>query len=168
MAAPATVTVSIIIPVRNEVRHIGQLLEFATATALPTREILVIDGLSDDGTRDIVAEHQQQDPRIRLLDNPRRIVTTAVNIGFAEARGDVIMRLDAHAEYAPDYIDRCLKVLEETDAGNGGLGVVATASGVTADAYFDDVQYVTGRPCACAPVGSRAGPIPPRRVLGTW
>jgi glycosyltransferase involved in cell wall biosynthesis len=151
MAAPATVSVSIIIPVRNEAQHIGPLLEFATAAELPKREILVIDGRSDDGTRDIVVEHQRKDPRIRLLDNPRRIVTTAVNIGFAEARGDVIMRLDAHAEYAPDYIDRCLEVLEETDAGNGGLGVVATASGVTADAYFDDVQYVTGRPLCVRP-----------------
>jgi hypothetical protein len=68
----------------------------------------------------VVAEYAARDERVRLIDNPRRIVTTALNLGFGEAQGDVVMRLDAHGEYAPDYVAKCLEVLEETGAGNAG------------------------------------------------
>lgn len=111
---------SIIIPVRNEAAHLERLLEFATSGGQPEREILVVDGRSEDGTREILAEWQERDARVKVIDNPRRLVTTALNLGFAAAAGDVIMRLDAHAEYAPDYVERCLEVLEETGAGNVG------------------------------------------------
>lgn len=111
---------SIIIPVRNEEAHLDSLLESVTAGALPEREILVVDGASDDRTREIIARWAERDPRVRLLDNPQRTVPHAVNLGFAEATGEVIMRLDAHAQYAPDYQERCLEVLEETGAGNVG------------------------------------------------
>ncbi len=111
---------SIIIPVRNEAAHLGRLLEFVTGAEEPEREILVVDGRSEDGTRAILADWQKRDARVRVIDNPGRLVTTALNLGFEAAGGEVIMRLDAHAEYAPDYVERCLEVLQETGAGNVG------------------------------------------------
>jgi glycosyltransferase involved in cell wall biosynthesis len=111
---------SIIIPVRNEAAHLDGLLQFATAGVQPEREILVVDGRSEDGTREIIAAWQRRDPRVRLIDNPRRLVTAALNLGLQAATGEVIMRLDAHAQYAPDYLEQCLGVLEETGAGNVG------------------------------------------------
>lgn len=111
---------SLIIPVRDEAQHIGALLAALTASEGPEREILVVDGRSQDGTRQIVAEWERRDCRVQLIDNPQRLVTTALNLGFAAARGEVVMRLDAHAEYAEDYLAQCLAVLEETGAGNVG------------------------------------------------
>jgi glycosyltransferase involved in cell wall biosynthesis len=111
---------SIIIPVRNEAAHLGRLLEFVTSGEEPDREILVVDGMSEDGTREVAAGWQERDARVRMIDNPGRLVTTALNLGFRAAAGEVIMRLDAHAEYAPDYLERCLETLEETGAGNVG------------------------------------------------
>lgn len=111
---------SIIIPVRNEAAHLDSLLRFATSGEQPEREILVVDGMSEDGTREIAAGWAARDGRVRLLDNPGRVVTAAVNLGFAAATGEVLLRLDAHARYAEDYLAQCLEVLEETGAGNVG------------------------------------------------
>ncbi len=111
---------SIIIPVRNEAAHLDSLLQFATSGQEPEREILVVDGMSEDDTREVAAEWAVRDPRVRLIDNPQRVVTAAVNRGFAAATGEVLMRLDAHARYNEDYVAECLAVLEETGAGNVG------------------------------------------------
>ncbi|HEY3396322.1 MAG TPA: glycosyltransferase family 2 protein [Armatimonadota bacterium] len=111
---------SVIVPVRDEADSIGALLEFCAAHGDPAMEVLVIDGRSQDGTREVVSAWTQRDCRVRLIDNPDLVVTTALNLGLAAATGDVLMRLDAHAQYAPDYIEQCLQVLEETGAGNVG------------------------------------------------
>ncbi len=111
---------SVIIPVRNEAAYLDEVLAFATAGDDPDREVLVVDGRSEDGSRGIITAWAQRDSRVRLLDNPARRVTTAVNLGFADATGEVVMRLDAHARYADDYFDQCLAVLAETGAGNVG------------------------------------------------
>jgi glycosyltransferase involved in cell wall biosynthesis len=113
---------SLIIPCRNEVRHIEGCLRNVLAFEPPPGgfEVLVVDGMSEDGTRDIVEQWVNRDPRIRLLDNPERITPCALNRGIRAARGEVIVRIDVHTEYAPDYLCRCLEVLEETGAENVG------------------------------------------------
>jgi len=109
--------VSIILPARNEEQHIQACLRSILAQDYPgIREVLVIDGSSEDRTRELVAAAAKIDSRIRLLDNPKRTVTAAVNAGFAAARCPLIVRMDAHADYAADYISQCVKALNETGA----------------------------------------------------
>ena len=83
-------------------------------------EIIVADGMSDDGTRDILKQLAEKAPRLRVIDNPGRIVSTGLNAALRAARGAIIARMDAHTEYASDYLRQCLVVLRETNADNVG------------------------------------------------
>jgi glycosyltransferase involved in cell wall biosynthesis len=92
-------------------------------------EVIVADGMSNDGTRNILLKLAEQDPRLRIIDNPDLIVSTGLNAAIRGARGRVIARMDAHTQYAPDYVRRCVEVLEETGADNVGGPWVAQGSG---------------------------------------
>jgi glycosyltransferase involved in cell wall biosynthesis len=84
-------------------------------------EILLVDGMSNDGTRAIVRDHALREPNLRLLDNPGHSKPAALNRGIAKARGDVIVRLDVHAEYDPDYLVKCVHgLLRNPEADNVG------------------------------------------------
>jgi glycosyltransferase involved in cell wall biosynthesis len=123
MATPAgRPRVTVIMPCRNERAHIRQSLASVLASDLPPAdmEVLVVDGASTDGTADLVREIARSEPRVRLLENPARIVPTALNRAIREAAGDVIVRLDAHNEYPPEYIPRLVGWLERTGADNVG------------------------------------------------
>lgn len=127
-----TKRVTVILPCRNEARYIGPCLDSILAAAYPADalEVLVVDGKSSDATRKRVAEYTAADPRVRLLDNPKRIVPTALNIGIREATGDVIVRMDAHVVYPPEYIPRLVAALAETGADNvGGCMITLPADG---------------------------------------
>jgi len=125
--------VSIIIPERNEAAYIGACLDAVLAQDYPPAQLeaLVVDGMSNDGTRDILQQvivaHPQR--RIRLLDNPRRIVPTALNIGLAAALGEVIIRVDGHCEIPPEYVTRLVALLSETgaDCAGGRIETVAVS-----------------------------------------
>ncbi|MFO7545436.1 MAG: glycosyltransferase family 2 protein [Trueperaceae bacterium] len=95
-----------ILPVRNEAafieRAVTSVLE--AGRGLDGFEVLVVDGLSDDGTREVVEELAERNPSVRLLDNPERTVPHAMNIGIRAARGDVVIRVDGHAEVPPDFV----------------------------------------------------------------
>ncbi len=123
--------VSVVVPVRNEVRYIEQCLASIAAQDFPAdrREILVIDGMSDDGTREIIESARRLIPSIRLVDNPKQTVSAGVNAGIRAARGLVIVRMDAHARYGRDYISTCLAVQERTGAANVGGPAIALAGG---------------------------------------
>lgn len=114
--------VSVIIPVRNEKAHIKACLKSALAQEEVAGgfEIIVVDGRSTDGTREIIQKEFAGDSRVRVLDNPRGIVPTALNIGICAARGEIIARMDAHSEYASDYLKQCLQILKEIGADNVG------------------------------------------------
>jgi len=117
--------VSIIIPVRNEERYIKGCLDSVLASEYKDFEILLVDGMSDDATRSIIRDYTQKHPFIKLLDNPKKIVPVAMNIGIEAAKGEYVVRLDAHASYPKDYISRLLKWHDRLDAANVG-GVVET------------------------------------------
>jgi glycosyltransferase involved in cell wall biosynthesis len=122
--------VSIILPCRNEAGYIEDCLKSILAQELPDGdfELLVADGVSNDGTREFLERFCAQNPKVRLLNNPGRIVSTGLNAALREARGQVIVRMDAHTIYAPDYIKQCLAVLQETGADNVGGPMRTTAT----------------------------------------
>ncbi|MDR1070725.1 MAG: glycosyltransferase, partial [Gracilibacteraceae bacterium] len=129
MTAPAALPpeVSVIIPVRDEEKHIDHCLASVFGQDFPAErlEVLLIDGMSADGTLERAARWQNEHPNIRLLENPGRTAPRAMNIGIRAARGRYIVRLDAHSSYALDYISQCLLYLEKTGADNVG-GVMET------------------------------------------
>lgn len=114
--------VSIVIPCRNEEKFITQCLESIIANDYSKNrlEVLVVHGMSEDGTRVIVEEYAQRYPFIRLFDNPKKITPCALNIGIRYAKGEIIMRVDAHAKLEKDYISKCIKNMKEYKADNVG------------------------------------------------
>lgn len=134
MSAPGTTVhrVSVIAPCRNEVGHIDAFCDSALAQALPPgweMEVLVADGESDDGTRERLVQRCAADTRLQWISNPGRIVSTGLNACIAHARGAIIVRLDIHTRFAPDYVARCLAALERTGADNVGGPWVAQGTG---------------------------------------
>jgi len=116
-------TVSIICPIRNEEQHIGDCLESLVNQTYNNDkiEILVVDGMSEDRTRDIVREFQAKYKNVLLIDNPRGIIPSALNIGVEKASGKYILRMDGHAKAALDYVEQCVVALESDRAeGVGG------------------------------------------------
>lgn len=167
--------VSLVLPCRNEHRHIEACLDSILNQESPVGgfEVIVADGMSDDGTREILARMEQgfevqrsavsapvvspavpsplrldrgegqgevllnfapspqssifnsqpstkRRPTLRVIDNPGRIVSKGLNAAIRAARGMIIVRFDAHTEYAPDYVCRCIDLLQETQADNVG------------------------------------------------
>jgi len=119
--------ISIIIPCRNEERFIEKCLDSLIKQDFPKEnlEILVVDGDSKDKTKDIVKEYIQKYPFIRIIDNKEKYTSFGLNMGIKKAMGDIIIRMDAHAEYEKDYISKCIKYLKEYNADNVG-GVLKT------------------------------------------
>src|SRR5919204_6043304 len=110
------VDVSVLVPVLNEVDGIRDALATMRAQAFPGRvEFLLIDGRSDDGTREILEELAREDDRIRVLDNPQRGIPQALNIGLRRARGSFVARMDAHALYPAEYLTIGVRRLERGD-----------------------------------------------------
>jgi glycosyltransferase involved in cell wall biosynthesis len=107
--------VTVVVPIRNEADFIAECLQSILASNYPRDrlEIIVVDGLSDDGTREIVEHLMKLDPRIRMLDNPERIVPHAMNRAIDAANGDVITRVDGHADIANDFVFQSVRVLKE-------------------------------------------------------
>jgi succinoglycan biosynthesis protein ExoA len=114
--------VTIAMPSLNEQRFIETCLESVRRQDYPPDryEILIADGGSTDGTRAIVARLAEADPRIRLIDNPDRIQAPAMNRMIRASRGEIVVRMDVHCEYADDYVRRCVEALERTGADNVG------------------------------------------------
>ncbi|MDH4189226.1 MAG: glycosyltransferase family 2 protein [Betaproteobacteria bacterium] len=119
--------ITVIIPVRNEEGHITVCLNSILECSYPAGllEILVVDGLSDDRTRSIVMGFCARYPSVRMLDNPARVVPNAMNIGIRASRGELVIRMDAHANYKPDYLLLLVKWMAQLGADNVG-GVVVT------------------------------------------
>jgi glycosyltransferase involved in cell wall biosynthesis len=119
--------VSVLLPIRNEARHIEGCLEAILAQDYPPErmEVLIADGMSDDGTRELLASHAGRDSRIRVVDNPGRIVPTGLNAAIRACRGDIIVRIDGHTLIAPDYVREAVSALGRTGADVVGGNMTA-------------------------------------------
>ena len=101
------VDVSVLTPVLNEEEHIREVAAKMLSQRFDgTIEFIFIDGASDDRTAEILRELAHTDPRVRILENPRRSTPISLNIGLAEAQGAFIARMDAHTLYPEDYLAR--------------------------------------------------------------
>ncbi len=114
--------VSIIVPMRNEEKYIARCLSALVAQDYPAEllEILVVDGRSDDRSRDIVLDWAARHNHIRLLDNYERKTPAGFNVGIKAATGDLIGLVSAHCEVETDYVSQCVYHLEKTGADNVG------------------------------------------------
>jgi glycosyltransferase involved in cell wall biosynthesis len=123
--------VSIIIPCRNEEKFISKCLDSINGNDYPKDklEILVVDGMSEDGTRQIVEEYVQKHTFLQLLNNPKKVVSPALNIGIKEAKSDIVMRMDAHCIYDKDYISKCVEYLQRHEDVDNVGGICITLPG---------------------------------------
>lgn len=141
--------VSVVIPCLNEERFIGKALQnLAGQYDHDSYEIIVVDGHSDDGTRNEIAEFRRAWPQVsvKLIDNPTRRIPTALNLGIKAASGNIIARLDAHAVASPGYIRRSVEVLRQEGIGAVGMPcqVTAGADTLTAKAIAMAVSHPFG------------------------
>lgn len=120
---------SVIVPCRDESAYLGACLDSILASDYPRErmEVLVADGMSRDGTRELIRSYAARDARVRSIDNPRLITPVALNRALEQARGEIIARLDAHSTVAPAYFTRAVECLSSSGAANVG-GVMHTST----------------------------------------
>lgn len=123
--------ISVLMPIRNEAFHIQHSLEAVLQQDYPPdrMEVLVADGMSSDGTREIVCGYQANHPNLMLIDNPGRIVPTGLNAALRVAQGEIVLRVDGHTLIAPDYVRQCVDALQRTRAEDVGGRMNAVGEG---------------------------------------
>ncbi len=107
--------VTVAMVVRNEGPFIARALEQVLAQdyARERMEIIVADGMSTDSTREVLAEYQSRYPFIQIVDNPRLIVASGLNVVIDRARGELIVRIDGHGVVAVDFVSQVVRLMEE-------------------------------------------------------
>lgn len=157
--------VSIIVPCYNEAETIGWLLEALARQDLGRShlEVLVADGMSEDATRAVVSRFAETWPDLplRIIDNPTRTIPSALNRAIQAAGGEVVIRLDAHAIPAEDYVRRCLETLAATGAANvgGQWEIRPSGPGPVAKAIAAAGAHPLGAGDARYRIGGMAGPV---------
>lgn len=120
---PKQPTVSVVVPVYNEMACIEQLAAELRVQDYPAiDEIWLVDGRSSDGTFETLQRLKVRDRRVRVISNPRRLPAAALNLAIRRIRSDIIVRLDAHARYPPDVVRLYVQALLAT--GAGGVGAI--------------------------------------------
>ena len=131
--------ISIVCPVYNEINFIDKVIDFCQTAEPYEKEIFLVDGGSTDGTIERINTRIAGDSRFVLLDNPEKFVPSALNRAIKKAKGDIIVRIDAHSEYAPDYFTAIINTFETTDADIVG-GSMRIAKGTQLQ---DAIGYAT-------------------------
>lgn len=126
--------VSVLVACRNERASIAAFLESLAGQRCPdvAMECVIADGLSRDGTREYLAGYVSgltPPSGVRILDNPVQTAASGLNLAFRASRGSIVLRMDAHTEYAHDYVAQCLCALAKTGARNVGGPALARGRG---------------------------------------
>jgi glycosyltransferase involved in cell wall biosynthesis len=124
--------VSVLIPCRNEAKHIEHCLANIYEFTPPPGgfEVIVIDGMSSDGTFDILSQLKNRFPDLIIMNNPDKIVPRAMNLGIQNAKGEYIVRADARCIHPKSYLCDLIELSEKTGADNVG-GVLVPQFGNT-------------------------------------
>jgi succinoglycan biosynthesis protein ExoA len=124
-------SVSIIVPCRNEVKSITPFIDCILKQDLSgiDWEVVIADGMSNDGSREKLSAIARTWPRIRVIDNPGRIVPTGLNAAIRAARGDIIVRMDVHTEYCSTYVRKSVELSARTGAASVGGACIARGTG---------------------------------------
>jgi cellulose synthase/poly-beta-1,6-N-acetylglucosamine synthase-like glycosyltransferase len=130
---PELPLVTIVIPVRNEKRHVLSCLRSLSLSDYPSEriEIVVVDGLSTDGSKEVVLEFQREHENVRLVENPHRFTPHGMNIGIRLARGEYILVASGHAVFPPDFLRTAVEHFHKIDADVVGGPIVTTPSART-------------------------------------
>lgn len=130
--------------VRNEAGYIASSLGAVLAQDYPAGllEVIVADGMSSDNTREQIRILQVEHPNIVLIDNPGRIVAKGLNAAISVASGEIVVRVDGHTTIDPNYVRRCVELLEATGADNVGGRMV----GVGENDFARAVVLATSHP----------------------
>jgi succinoglycan biosynthesis protein ExoA len=162
-------TVSVIVPCRNERDHIENCIRSILAQKPPPGgfEVIVADGMSDDGTRDVLDRLAREDSRLQVVDNPQRIIPAGLNTAIRAAQGKIIVRMDAHTSYAGDYLLRCFETLHETGANNVGGPWIAEGQSFTGRAIAAAFQSAFAVGGAHSRQANYEGPLD-TVYLGCW
>lgn len=160
-----TPEISVIVPCYNEQSTIQLLLQALDRQTYPQDafEVLIADGMSSDRTRQVIGEFQQSHPdlELKIVDNPARIIPAALNRALEAARGEYIVRLDAHAIPRPDYLERCVRALKAGRGANvGGRWEIRPGGpGWAAQAIAAAAAHPLGAGDARYRYGSQAGEV---------
>lgn len=143
--------VSVVIPTRNEEKYIEKCINSVLSQDYPKQmlEVIFVDGASEDDTAKILKRYVKSHSFINLVENPKKFVQHALNIGVRAATGEYIVRMDAHSEYSDDYVSKCVEYLDKKDASDVGGPMVAKGKSaiqkVIAAAYHSGFALGGGR-----------------------
>jgi glycosyltransferase involved in cell wall biosynthesis len=123
--------ISVIVPMRNEAKTISSCLRSLLSQTFPPAEyeIIIVDGMSNDGSMEIVLELQAESPNLMVLKNSSRTMPAGMNIGLRHASSPIVVVAGAHTRYPSDYLETCLKYLDKTGADVVGGPLLTVASG---------------------------------------
>lgn len=156
---------SIIVPCYNEAHRIWALLEAIAKQTFPLDrlEIIIADGMSTDGTRSVIEAFARQHPQfeIRIVDNQERTIPAALNCAIQVSTGEIVIRLDAHSAPFPDYVDKCVHLLNLTGAANvGGVWLIEPSeSGLVARGIASAAAHPLGAGGARYRTSGEAGEV---------
>jgi len=128
--------ISVVIPMRNESEWAERCLASVFAQDYPQdrMEVIVVDGMSDDGSYETLCDMARAEPRLTVLRNPARIVPSSLNLAIAAAKGEIIVRVDSHTTLDRDYVRRGVEILTRTGADNVGGPMRSLGGGAVGDA----------------------------------